>query len=53
MEVVEVVGLEERLYLAVFVLLGSAVLVTIGFYDGAVALALTQQDEVLLTNRIE
>lgn len=52
-EIVEVVCLEEWLDLAVFVLLGLAVLVTVGFDDGAVALALTEQDEVLLADSIE
>ena len=41
MKVVEIVGLEERLDLAVFVLLSAAVLVSVRLDDGAVTLALT------------
>lgn len=53
MEVVQVVSLEKRLDFAIFVLLGPAILVTVGLDDGAVALTLTQQDEVLLADSIE
>ena len=53
MEVVEVVGLEERLYLAIFVLFCASVLVAIGLDDGAVTLTLAKQHEMFLTDRVK
>lgn len=52
-EIVEVICLENWLYFAVFELFGLFVDIAIGLNDGAVSLALTEQDKVLLSNRIK
>lgn len=53
MEIVEVIGLENRLNFAVPELFGLFVDIAIGLNDGAMSLTLTEQDKVLLSNRIK
>lgn len=52
-EIVEVVGLENWLYFAVFELFGLFVDVAIGLDNGAVSLALAEEYEMLLSDGIK
>ncbi len=52
-KIVEIVGLEDRLNLAVFVGFTLLVQVSIGLDNSAMSLALAKKNKVLLPNRIK
>lgn len=53
MEIVEIVGLKERLKLAVFVLLSASILVAVSLNDCAVTLTLAKQDKMFFAEGVE